>query len=167
VKLLFWSRVFTDKLNEERTMRSSTKKAELIEKYQAREPRLFVRVDALKTTGDGDNLMPPDGDGFWFQARPSRELIDGADITLLIDPRTDRKDAISMLKKIAIKIEEDWSRLLEETMDEVSTAGGIEGIAESLIRIRGFGLADFERLAQAAKDKLGEKKREPDEEWPF
>ncbi len=147
-------------------MRNPTK-TELIEKYQAREPRLFVRVDALKTTGDGDNLMPPDGDGFWFQARPSRELIDGADIVLLVDPRTNRKDAVSMLKKIAAKMEGDWSHLLEETKDELSTAHGIEGIAESLIRIRGFGLADFERLAQAAKDKLGEKKEKPDEEWPF
>ena len=147
-------------------MRGSTK-TELIEKYQAREPRLFVRVDALKTTDDGDNLMPPDGDGFWFQARSSHELIDGADITLLIDPRTDRKDAVSMLKKVAVKMEGDWSRLLEETKDELSSANGVEGIVESLIRIRGFGLADFERLAQAAKDKIGEKERKPDEEWPF
>ncbi len=146
-------------------MRST--KTELIEKYQAREPRLFVRVDALKTTGDGDNLRPPDEEGFWFQARPSRELIDGADIVLLVDPRTDRKDAVSMLKKIAAKMEGDWSRFLEETRDELSTAHGIEGIVESLIRIRGFGPADFERLAQAAKDKLGEKRKRPEEEWPF
>ena len=142
-------------------------KADLIEKYQAREPKLFVRIDAVKTMDDGDNLMPPDGDGFWFQARRSRELIDGADITLLIDPRTDRKDVVSMLKKTAVKMEEDWSPLLEEAKDEISCAHGIEGIAESLIRIRGFGLADFERLARAARDKLGEKKRKPDEEWPF
>ncbi len=147
-------------------MMSSTK-TELIEKYRAREPRLFVRVDALKTADDGNNLMPPDADGFWFQARPSRELIDGADIVLLIDPRTDRKDVASMLKKVADKIERDWSRLLEETKDELSTTHGIEGIVESLIRIRGFGLADFERLVQTAKDRLEGKERKSDEEWPF
>ncbi len=147
-------------------MRSPTKK-ELIEKYETREPKLFVQIDAFKMAGSEDNLMPPDEDGFWLQARPSYELMDGADISLLIDPRTDRKDVVSMLKKMAIKMEEDWSHLLEEARDELSTAQGTEGIVESLIRIRGFQLGDFEKLVEAAKEKLGHRNRTPDEGWPF
>ncbi len=46
-------------------MKKPTKR-ELLEKYQTREPTLFVQIDAIKTTADGDNLVQPDGDGFWL-----------------------------------------------------------------------------------------------------
>jgi hypothetical protein len=142
-------------------------KKELIEKYQTREPKLFVQVDAFKTLGNEDNLMHPDEDGFWFQARPSYELMDGADITVLINPKTDRKDAVLMLEKMAGKMDREWSRLLEEARSELTTTHGIEGIVESLIRIRGFQLNDFEKLVRMAKEKFVEKTGETDEEWPF
>jgi hypothetical protein len=147
-------------------MESPTKK-ELIEKYQTREPKLFVQVDAFKTLGNEGNLMPPDEDGFWFQARPSYELMDGADITVLINPKTDRKDAVLMLEKMAGKMDREWSRLLEEARSELTTTHGIEGIVESLIRIRGFQLNDFETLVRVAKEKFVEKAGRRDEEWPF
>ena len=145
----------------------SPPKKELIEKYQAREPKLFVQVDAFKTAGNEDNLMHPDEDGFWFQARPSYELMDGADITVLINPKTDRKDAVLMLEKMAGKMDREWSRLLEEARSELTTTHGIEGIVESLIRIRGFQLNDFETLIRVAKEKFVEKAGRRDEEWPF
>ncbi|RPJ06128.1 MAG: hypothetical protein EHM36_07370 [Deltaproteobacteria bacterium] len=159
-------------------MRRPTKK-EIMEKYQAREPRLFVEIDALKVAGNEANLMRPDEDGFWFQARPSYELMDGADLRILINPQTDRKDAVSMLNKVVRRLDQDWSRLLENTREELAAAHGIEGIAESLIRIRGFQLSDFERLFRVAREKLGDgtgappgtppgtPPRTPDEEWPF
>ena len=147
-------------------MRRLTKK-ELLERYQAREPRLFVQIDAVKTVGNEDNLMPPDEDGFWFQARHTYELMDGADISVLVNPRTDRKDVVGMLKKLIIKMDQDWSYLLDEAKDELATAHGVEGIVESLIRIRGFQLNDFERLAQAARKKFEGKTVQSDDESPF
>ena len=145
----------------------SPPKKELIEKYQSKEPKLFVQVDAFKTAGNEDNLMHPDEDGFWFQARPSYELMDGADITVLINPKTDRKDAVLMLEKMAGKMDREWSRLLEEARSELTTTHGIEGIVESLIRIRGFQLNDFETLVRVAKEKFVKKAGGRDEEWPF
>ena len=147
-------------------MKRLTKK-ELLERYQAREPRLFVQIDAVKTVGNEDNLMPPDEDGFWFQARHTYELMDGADISVLVNPRTDRKDVVGMLKKLIIKMDQDWSYLLDEAKDELATAHGVEGIVESLIRIRGFQLNDFERLAQAAREKLEGKTVQSDDDSPF
>ena len=111
--------------------------------------------------------MRPDEDGFWLQARPSYELMDGADVTVLVNPQTDLRDAVLMLKKMAKKMDEDGARLLEEARNESTTAHGIEGIAESLIRIRGFQLDDFEELIRVAKEKIGEKTGTPEEEWPF
>jgi len=147
-------------------MRRLTKK-ELLERYQAREPRLYIQIDAVKTIGNEDNLMPPDEDGFWFQARHTYELMDGADISVLVNPRTDRKDVVGMLKKLIIKMDQDWSYLLDEAKDELATAHGVEGIVESLIRIRGFQLNDFERLAQAAREKLQRKTVQSDDDSPF
>jgi hypothetical protein len=147
-------------------MRRLTKK-ELLERYQAREPRLFVQIDAVKTVGNEDNLMPPDEDGFWFQARHTYEWMEGADISVLVNPETDRKDVVGMLKKLIIKIDQDWSYLLDEAKDELATAHGTEGIVESLIRIRGFQLNDFERLAQVAREKFEGKTVQSDDEFPF
>jgi hypothetical protein len=147
-------------------MRRLTKK-ELLERYQAREPRLFVQIDAVKTVGNEDNLMPPDEDGFWFQARHTYELMDGADISVLVNPRTDRKDVVGMLKKLIIKMDQDWSYLLDEAKDELATAQGVEGIVESLIRIRGFQLSDFEKLIQAAREKLEGETVRSDDDSPF
>ena len=147
-------------------MRRLTKK-ELLERYQAREPRLYIQIDAVKTIGNEDNLMPPDEDGFWFQARHTYELMDGADISVLVNPRTDRKDVVGMLKKLIIKMDQDWSYLFDEAKDELATAHGVEGIVESLIRIRGFQLSDFEKLIQAAREKLEGKTVQSDDDSPF
>jgi len=147
-------------------MRRLTKK-ELLERYQAREPRLYIQIDAVKTIGNEDNLMPPDEDGFWFQARHTYELMDGADISVLVNPGTDRKDVVGMLKKLIIKMDQDWSYLLDEAKDELATAQGVEGIVESLIRIRGFQLSDFEKLIQAAREKLEGKTVRSDDDSPF
>jgi hypothetical protein len=147
-------------------MRRLTKK-ELLERYQAREPRLYIQIDAVKTIGNEDNLMPPDEDGFWFQARHTYELMDGADISVLVNPRTDRKDVVGMLKKVIIKMDQDWSYLLDEAKNELATAHGVEGIVESLIRIRGFQLSDFEKLIQAAREKLQGKTVQSDDDSPF
>jgi hypothetical protein len=72
-----------------------------------------------------------------------------------------------MLKKLIIKMDQDWSHLLDEAKDELVTAQGVEGIAESLIRIRGFQMNDFEQLIKAAKERFDKKRDAPDEEWPF
>lgn len=147
-------------------MRRLTKK-ELLERYQGREPRLYIQIDAVKANGNEDNLMPPDEDGFWFQARHTYELMDGADISVLVNPRTDRKDVVGMLKKVVTKMDRDWSHLLDEAKDELATAHGIEGIVESLIRIRGFQMSDFEQLVKAAKERFDKTIEGSDEEWPF
>lgn len=153
-------------------MRRLTQK-ELLEKYQTREPNLFVQIDALKTEGERDNLMQPDEDGVWVQARHTCELMEGAAVSVFIHPRTDRKDAVLMLKKILIKMDQDGFSLLKETKSELQTAQGIEGIANSLIRIQGFEMDDFEQLARVAKEKFAnenlneKKKRTSNEEGPF
>jgi hypothetical protein len=147
-------------------MRKPTKE-ELLERYQTREPKLFVQIDAFNTTGDEDNLMQPDGDGYWFQARRTYELMDGVDVRILINPGADRKEVMPMLKKMMDKIGRDWSQLLEGAREELETTHGIDGIAESLIRIRGFQLNDFERLIRVAKEKLNDKTAKSDDDFPF
>ena len=142
-------------------------KRELLEKYQMREPKLFVQIDAVRTAGNENNLMQPDEDGFWLQARHTYELMDGADIRVLINPEMDRGEVVAMMKKMVTKMERDWSHLLEEAKEELAEAHGFEGIAESLIRIRGFQLNDFEQLIKTAREKLDKKPEITDEEWPF
>ena len=142
-------------------------KKELLEKYQTREPKLFIQIDAIKTTGDEDNLMQPDGEGFWFQARHTYELMDGVDVRILISPKADRRDVVSMLKKMMDKMGNEWPQLSEENRDELETTHRIEGIAESLIQIRGFQLNDFERLIRVAKERLDDKTAKPDDDFPF
>ena len=147
-------------------MRKPSKK-ELLDKYQARDPKLFVQIDAIKTAGDEDNLMQPDGDGFWFQARHTYELMDGVDVRILLNPKADRKEVVSILKKMMDKIGKDWPQLFEGARDELETTHSINGIAESLIRIRGFQVNDFERLMRAAKEKLNDKSAKSDDDSPF
>ena len=147
-------------------MKKPTQK-ELLDKYQTREPKLFVQIDAFKTAGDEDNLMQPDGDGFWFQARHTYELMDEVDVRILLNPKTDRREVVSMLKKMVDKIGKNWPQLLEGARDELETTHSINGIAESLIRIRGFQFNDFERLMRAAKEKLNDKSAKSDEDSPF
>ena len=142
-------------------------KKELLEKYQTREPKLFVQIDAFRTTGNEDNLMQPDEDGFWFQARRAYELMDGVDVRILINPKADWKDIMLMLKKMIHKVDHDWPYLLEETKDELDTTRGIDGIAESLIKIRGFQINDFEKLIRAAQEKLNGKTVKSEDECPF
>jgi hypothetical protein len=153
-------------LRENEAMKKPTKE-ELLERYQARKPKLFVQIDAFKTAGDEDNLMQPDGDGYWFQARHTYELMDGVDVRILINPSADRKEVVSMLEKMMDKIGKDWSQLLEGARDELETTHSIDGIAESLIRIRGFQLNDFERLNRVAKEKLDDKTAKSDDDFPF
>ncbi len=139
----------------------------LLEKYRARDPKLFVQIDGFQIQDHEDNLMKPDDEGFWFQARTTYELMDRADVRILIDPQIHRKDASRMLKKMIDKIEHDWLQLLKETGDEWETSRGMEGIAESLIRLRGFELEDFEKLVQAAKERLEKRAVKSDDECPF
>ncbi len=139
----------------------------LLEKYRSREPKLFVQIDGVQVRDNEDNLMQPDDDGFWFQARSTYELMDRTDVRILIHPKIDRRDALRMLKKMIDKVEHDWPQLLKEMGDEWETTRGIEGIAESLIRLRGFELDDFEKLRQAAKERLDKRAVISDDECPF
>jgi hypothetical protein len=147
-------------------MKKPTKK-ELLEKYETREPNLFVQFDAFKTAGDQDNLMPPDGDGFWFQARRTYELMDRVDVRILISPGADRRDVRVALKKLMDQIDQDGIHLLDGAKEESEETRGIDGIVESLIRIRGFQWKDFEHLIRAAKEKLDDKATKPEDECPF
>jgi hypothetical protein len=142
-------------------------KRELLDKYQTREPTLFVQIDAMKTMADGDNLIQPDEDGFWFQARQTFELLDPIDVRVLISPKTDRRDVRIMLNKLADRIDHDGFDLLDGTKEEIESARGIDGIVESLIRIRGFQPKDFERLFQAAKERFDDTTQKPDDGFPF
>ncbi len=56
---------------------------------------------------------------------------------------------------------------IEEAKGELDTTRGIDGIAESLIKIRGFQMNDFEKLIRAAQEKLSEKTVKSDDECPF
>ncbi len=147
-------------------MKKPTKR-ELLEKYQTREPTLFVQIDAIKTTADGDNLVQPDGDGFWFQARPTFELLDNVDVRVLISPKTDRKDVRTVLSKLVDRIDHNGLDLLDGAKEVHETAQGIEGIVESLVRIRGFQRKDFERLLQAARERFDDRDQKPDDDFPF
>ena len=147
-------------------MKKPTKR-ELLEKYQAREPKLFIQIDAFKTAGDEDNLMPPDGDGFWFQARRTYELMDRVDVRVLISPEAYRKDIRVVLKKLMDQIDQNGLPLLDGAKEESEKSRGIDGIADSLIRVRGFQWKDFEYLIRAAKEKLDDKTTKPDDECPF
>ena len=141
-------------------------KRELLEKYQTREPTLFVQIDAIKTA-DGDNLIRPDEDGFWFQARQTFELLDPVDVRVLISPRTNPKDVRVVLKKLADRIGHDGLDLLDAAREEVESARGIDGIVESLIRIRGFQREDFERLCRTARERFDDGTQKSDDDFPF
>ena len=147
-------------------MKKPTKR-ELLEKYETREPKLFVQIDAFKTAGDEDNLMPPDGDGFWFQARHTYELMDRVDVRVLISPEADRKDVRGVLKKMMDQIDQDGLQLLDGAKEELEKTRDIDGIVDSLIRIRGFQRKDFEHLIRAAKEKLDDKTTKSDDDCPF
>ncbi len=147
-------------------MKKPTKR-ELLDKYQTREPTLFIQIDAIKTTADGNNLVQPDGDGFWLQARHTFELLDNVDVRVLISPKTDRKDVRSVLSKLVDRIDHSGFDLLDGAREVQETAQGINGIVESLIRIRGFQREDFERLLRAAKERFEEKTKKPDDDFPF
>jgi hypothetical protein len=147
-------------------MKKPTKR-ELLEKYQTREPTLFVQIDAFKTAADGDNLMQPDGDGFWLQARHTFELMDSVDVRVLISPKADRKDVRVVLKKLMDRIDQDGLQLLDGAKEDLEKTQGIDGIVESLIRIRGFQWNDFERLFRAAREKFDDKTPKSDDECPF
>ncbi|MCX6226954.1 MAG: hypothetical protein NTV01_19765, partial [Bacteroidia bacterium] len=64
-------------------------------------------------------------------------------------------------QKLMDQIDQDGLQLLDGAKEESEKSRGIDGIAESLIRIRGFQWKDFEHLIRAAKEKLEDKTTKP------
>jgi hypothetical protein len=93
--------------------------------------------------------------------------LDPVDVRILINPRTDRKDVRIMLNKLADRIDHDGLDLLDGAKEEIESAQGVDGIVESLIRIRGFQRKDFERLFRAARERFDPKTERPDDDFPF
>ena len=114
-------------------------KKELLQRYSTREPKRFLQIEGVKSPADDWNFMQPDEDGFFFQVRPTYELLDGqAGVSIFIDPQMDPRSAERMLKKIVVQLAREWGSLLQGLREDVEMSSGIEGIAESLIRSRGF-----------------------------
>jgi hypothetical protein len=143
-------------------------KKELLQRYSTREPKRFLQIEGVKSPADDWNFMQPDEDGFFFQVRPTYELLDGqAGVSIFIDPQMDPRSAERMLKKIVVQLAREWGSLLQGLREDVEMSSGIEGIAESLIRIQGFHLNDFERLVRVAREKLDALPRKLEEDCPF
>lgn len=81
-------------------------KRELLEKYADREPTAYYQFDAFTDTGGG-GPMEPDGDGDERYASVTYELMNGANVRVLIRAGTDEKQALRALKKIRQWVKKD------------------------------------------------------------
>jgi len=82
--------------------------------YASRDPKEFIQIDGFYLPGGCDSVMVTDNDGDCIQAGKTIELMNGADVRILIrDPRgehgteTNKADIKRLLEKISSDI--DWA----------------------------------------------------------
>ncbi len=83
-------------------------KAELLEKYKQKEPNLFSQYDGFDVQNSADDIMRPDSEGHWVaHTAMNFELMNGADVRVLINPMTPRETVFALLDKIRNRIEKE------------------------------------------------------------
>lgn len=83
-------------------------KQKLLAKYAKRNVNIFYQVDFWTGVEPGDCIMVPDREGDCLTAiKPSRELMDGSVVRVLIRQNTSQADAVRGLKKILQWVERD------------------------------------------------------------
>lgn len=75
-------------------------KRQLLEKYDSRVPTPFLQMDVFNLgIGQGDCVMAVDDDGHCVMSGTTFELMNGADVRILVKPDTERADIVAMLEK--------------------------------------------------------------------
>ena len=105
-------------------------KGDLLGHYATREPQKFVQFDSWyypEDQRDGYDCMmgPPDEEGVVGSSGSVYELMDGADVRVLIKPEVSIDKAAMMLRKIAEWVE----RRIQEVPQTVGTPDSVNGSA--------------------------------------
>jgi len=75
--------------------------------YAKREPKSFLQLDAFYMDHGYDSSMHPDKDGDVLMGGGTVELMQGAEVRVLIPTSTDKKMAVRQLKKITKWLSKD------------------------------------------------------------
>ncbi len=88
-------------------------KEKLLQHYKRKEPNLFIQYDGYyMPNGENDliipgSLMNPNDEGFNLFSSMTYELIDGANVRLLIKPETPKETVLRLLERLTSWIKED------------------------------------------------------------
>jgi hypothetical protein len=106
-------------------------KEEILEHYERqREPKLFIQFDGKDLReGGGDSSRPDDGLG--IEKRCTYELMKGADVSILINPKILKETALTLLNKIIKEIETD-NLIFKTAKDELKQCEEIKEFFTSL-----------------------------------
>jgi hypothetical protein len=100
-------------------------KEQLLKDYANKQPAAFYQVDGYCDWPEGHSACSPDADGHaLFKCSRTHELIDGANVRVLIEDGTSKADALKLLDKIRGVVESydgdtfdltspEWRALLE------------------------------------------------------
>ncbi len=85
-------------------------KEDLLEKYGQKEPKLFIQYDGLDLQSGGNSIVCPDKEGHSFLWGLTYELMDGANVRILIQPGTPKETVLVLLDKMRnnLKNYDDW-----------------------------------------------------------
>ncbi len=100
--------------------------AECLARYAAKRPKHFLQLDCFHMEDDGDDVMRPDTDGDAMFAGHTTELMNGADVRVLIPEGADVVSALRMLRKLA-----DWLERDGEAIRADITAGDLSLLEEA------------------------------------
>ncbi len=108
-------------------MMDPNSKSELLAHYATREPKLFYQYDGFVVGKDSrDDVMRPDADGDSLWGGQTHELMYGADMRCLINPKASKEDILRLLKKITEWVEGDGLTVVERPPGRPSGPGGLE-----------------------------------------
>lgn len=85
-----------------------TLKTKLLEKYSQKEPQQFIQIDGFAEM-PAWNVVQPDADGHIMMAGITYDLMNCAEVRVLIHPEVPKETALAFLKKMAAWMEsENW-----------------------------------------------------------
>jgi len=75
-------------------------RGELLEHYAERRPKEFLQIDGwYGGKWAGDPIIATDADGYSMTSGITHELMQGADVRILIPPSTPKSEAITLLQQ--------------------------------------------------------------------
>jgi hypothetical protein len=94
-------------------------KAACLAKYQNRKPTHFLQLDGFfHPDGAGDGIMPPDLEGDCLTGGAVVELMNGAEVRLLVRNGTAPAVAARLARKLAAWLEKDGERFIEKYLTD-------------------------------------------------